>query len=510
MGSAVGQVLKTTLAILGAGLVAGCSGQSTSSTVVESTVKADTTSSQRFDGVTVTVTGLKFPIGNAFESHAPAFEAATGAKIVFETVSFGDLYKTIEKDYKTDENRYDLLIYPPIWLSDMVKANYLADLKPRIKEDSDLQWDDITPFFQQHGGTYGNKTYGIPVDGDYYMLYYRSDLLEEASLEPPSTWDEYLEIAKTFHGQDLNGDGTPDYGSCLTKQPNHVSWWAFWSIAGSFLQSKGTRQGAFFDTETMEPLTNNAAFAKALDIYKATGEYGPPGELDHNMEDARKQFIDGRCALTLDHGNTGTLTISPDSKVVDKVATAPLPGSREVLNRETGELVACDKFICPFAINGVNHAPYAALIGWSAGVNASSDPKTQAAAYAFISYVSQPEQSNIDVTIGKTGFNPYRISQLSDTQSWVEAGMSRTAANKYLGGIGASLSNPNIMLDLTIPNEHSYQEEVLDDTLAAFAAGDISRNEAMEQITTGWEKLTDELGREEQKIFYRTSLGLTP
>ena len=463
-----------------------------------------------FSGVTVNITGLKYPIGNAFESHAAAFEEATGATLVFETVPFGDLYEVIETDYKSDQNSYDLLIYPPIWLSDMVKANYLADIKPRVDADAALEWEDITPFFQEHGGTYGDKIYGVPVDGDYYMLYYRSDLLEEANMEPPSTWEDYLQVAETFHGQDLNGDNIPDYVSCLTKQPNHGSWWAFWSIAGSFLQSEGTSQGAFFDVDTMRPLTDNAAFARALEVYKQTGEYGPPGELDHDMSDARDLFIGGRCALTLDHGNTGTLTIVPESKVVDKVATAPLPGSRDVLDRQTGELVACDKFVCPFAVNGVNHAPYAALIGWSAGVNSSSSAKEQAAAYAFISYVSRPAQSNVDVTIGETGFNPYRVSQLSDTQSWVEAGMSATAANKYLGGIGASLNNPNIMLDLTIPNEHSYQQEIVDTTLAAFLLEEINTAEAMERITTGWEALTDELGREEQKTFYRTSLGLTP
>ncbi len=497
------------LLLLAGLLAAGCS-RSVESGAVDQSTSQDPFQQQRFDGVTITVTGLRYPIGNAFESHAKKFEDATGAKVVFETVPFGDLYETIEADFKTGEGRYDLVIYPPIWLSDMVKADYLSDLTPKVKADEALEWDDITPFFQKHGGTYGDKIYGIPVDGDYYMLYYRSDLLEAANIEPPSTWDDYLKIAETFHGQDLNGDGEADYGSCLTKQPNHVSWWAFWSIAGSFLQSEGTQQGGFFDTDTMEPLTNNEAFAKALDVYKATGDYGPPDELDHTMDDARELFIDGRCALTLDHGNTGTLTIMPESKVVDKVATAPLPGSTEVLDRKTGQLVACDKFTCPFAINGVNHAPYAALIGWSAGVNAASKPEEQAAAYAFISYVSQPAQSNIDVTLGETGFNPYRISQLSDTESWVEAGMSSSAANKYLGGIGASLNNPNIMLDLTIPNEHSYQQEIVDATLAAFLAGEISRNQAMANITNGWEKLTDEIGREEQKMFYRTSLGLQP
>lgn len=464
----------------------------------------------RFDNITLNVTGLKYPIGNAFEKHAKKFEELTGAKIVFKTVEFGEVYDAIATDYETGANDYDVIVYPPIWLPDFVNAGYLADLTPRVEEDEALQWDDIAPFFQKYGGTYDSKIYGIPVDGDYYMLYYRSDLLEEAGLEPPSTWDEYLAIAAQFHGQDLNGDGTPDYGSCLPKQENHVAGWAFWSIAGSFLQSKGTSQGGFFNQDTMEPLTNNEAFARALEVYKQTNKYSPPSELDNSMDATRSLFIDGQCVLTMDHGNMGTLTIAPDSKVVDLVGTTLLPGSKEVLDRQTGELVPCDKFMCPFAIDEVNHAPYAALIGWTAGVNAAAPPEEQAAAYAFISYVSQPAQSNVDVTLGETGFNPYRISQFTDIELWVESGMSPEAANKYLGGIGASLNNPNMMLDLTIPNNHGYQGNIVDKTLAAFLRDEIDQDEALAAITIGWENLTEDMGRAAQQEVYQTGLGQNP
>ena len=39
------------------------------------------------------------------------------------------------------------------------------------------------------------------------MVYYRSDILAQEKLEPPKTWDDYLNIAKTLNGKDLNGDG---------------------------------------------------------------------------------------------------------------------------------------------------------------------------------------------------------------------------------------------------------------------------------------------------------------
>ena len=69
------------------------------------------------------------------------------------------------------------------------------------------------------------------------MAYYRTDLLKEAGMEPPKTWDDYLAIAEHFNGKDLNGDGKADYGSCIAKKRNAQIYWFITSIAGNFLQT---------------------------------------------------------------------------------------------------------------------------------------------------------------------------------------------------------------------------------------------------------------------------------
>src|SRR5439155_1006413 len=98
--------------------------------------------------------------------------------------------------------------------------------------------------------------------------------------------------------------------------------------------------------------------------------------------------------------------------------------------------------------DGVNHAPFAAYGGWSGAINAKADQKVKDAAYAFLAYMSAPEQSNVDVTIGKTGFNPYRTSQFSSTAPWVKAGMSEAAAARLPlpGAWRAALSPRNVFL----------------------------------------------------------------
>jgi multiple sugar transport system substrate-binding protein len=280
------------------------------------------------------------------------------------------------------------------------------------------------------------------------------------------------------------------------------------SVAAGFLQSRGTGQGAFFDTETMKPLLNNEAFAEALNVYMETTKYGPPDEINLDVGDTRGLFTTGRCALSLDWGDIGTLAIDPKiSKVQDKVGAVIMPGSSRVLDRATGKLMPCDAQRCPHAVKGVNHAPFAAFGGWSGGINAAASQKVKEAAYEFFSFMSQPAQANVDVTIGITGFNPYRISQFENIDNWVKAGMSRKAANNYLGAIKSSLNSPNMVLDLRIPQNQRYQQIVLDTAIARMLAGEITPQQAMREIEIGWEEITDELGRKEQKKAYRSTLG---
>jgi len=248
---------------------------------------------------------------------------------------------------------------------------------------------------------------------------------------------------------------------------------------------------------------------KALDVYKSMVALGPPDHLNLDVGDTRGLFTSGRCALSADWGDIGTLAIDPaTSKVQDKVGAVILPGSKQVLDRKTGKLVACDATTCPNAINGVNHSPFAAFGGWSGAVNAAKDAKTKAAAFAFLSYMSAPAQSGVDVTLGKTGFNPYRTSQFSNLDLWTKAGMSQAAANDYLGAIKASLQSPNMVLDLRIPQNAFYEGTALDTALAQFLAGEISRDATAKQISDQWNQKTDELGRDKQLAAYKATLGV--
>ena len=134
----------------------------------------------------------------------------------------------------------------------------------------------------------------------------------------------------------------------------------------------------------------------------------------------------------------------------------------------------------------------------------SSDKKVKDAAYDFFSYMAQAKQSNIDVTIGITGMNPYRVSQFETLSNWTNAGFSKAGAENYLGAIKASLNSPNMILDPRVPNNQRYQQVVLDTEVHRFVSGEIS-NRRLCNVEDGWEEVKNWVAKGSN--VYRNTLG---
>ena len=464
---------------------------------------------QEFEGVTVDIlTRPGYVIAGPLAERGKDFEALTGAKIVVTEVPFAEIFPKIQNDWATGTNSIDVGVFAAGWGVELDAAGLLEDLDPYIANDDKIDLDDIAPYFREFGQKVGGKTKLLMVDGDFQMVYYRTDILSEAGLEPPKTWEDYLEVASKIHGMDMNGDGEADYGSCIFKKRNAQSYFAIQTFAAPIVQTQGTAQGFHFDNATMAPIVNNAGWRKAFELYKETGKYGPAEELNLDIGDTRALFKAGRCGLIVEWGDPGTLQLEDDASAIKgKMYALSAVGSREVLDRETGELVAVSAESAPYAVDGINYSPFAAFGGWAGAVNKNADDKTKAAAYAFLSYMNQAAQSGVDVTIGATGYNPYRISQLASTDLWVEAGMPQALADNYLGAINGALNNPNMSSDMKIPGAQQYTAVVLDTQLARYLAGEITVDEALENIEEGWEEITEDFGRDEQIAAQALALG---
>ena len=131
----------------------------------------------------------------------------------------------------------------------------------------------------------------------------------------------------------------------------------------------------------MKPKVMNEAWKKAFEVFKETGKYGPPDELNYDIGDTRALFKAGRCGLLIEWGDPGPLQFEDDAKLVaNKIWAVAALGSKEILDPATGKLVPVTKENAPYSVDGINYAPFAAFGGWTMIANAKSDPKVLQAA----------------------------------------------------------------------------------------------------------------------------------
>ena len=286
-----------------------------------------------FDGVTVNVMTQTGAIQEPLARRAPEFEKLTGAKINVIAVPFSDLYQKVLTDWASGTNSVDAAVFAPQWMVDYVAGGYLEDIGARVKADKAIDWPDIAPFFRDFSSTYGGKTYLVPLDGDFHMLYYRTDLFEKAGLKAPTTWAEYLEDAKKLNGTD-DGNGGKVYGSCIAKKRNAQSYWFVTDIVRLYGAVEGHGPGYFLRYKGHEASGQQRGFPQV-----ARFSEGVRANTARRMSstwtsgDTRPLFVSGKCALNLDWGDVGVLAIDPKaSKVIDKTGSVVTPGSKEVLN----------------------------------------------------------------------------------------------------------------------------------------------------------------------------------
>ena len=96
-----------------------------------------------FEGVTVNVMTQTGAIQEPLQRRAPDFEELTGAKINVIAVPFSDLYQKVLTDWASGTNSVDAAVFAPQWMVDYIAGGYLEDLTPRIEADTAIEQDDV-------------------------------------------------------------------------------------------------------------------------------------------------------------------------------------------------------------------------------------------------------------------------------------------------------------------------------------------------------------------------------
>jgi multiple sugar transport system substrate-binding protein len=461
--------------------------------------------------VVVTQTGRS--IGGPVEDHGPEWEDMTGGEVELQQFAFGDLFEKIITAFETGSGAYDMLIFPADWAGDIMAPGYLEPISDELKAKVD--WADVIPLYADRIVAWGDTIYALPYDGDSHMLYYRKDLVDggeyaadfEAEygypLAEPKSWDEYYDIAKFFNGKevvlDTSGAKGPIFGLMEAQKRNAQAYWVFLSHAAGYGKVPGN-PCFFFSCEDMTPQVNNPGWVRALTEVVDGTKLGPPEMVNWDVADTRIYFPSGMSVFNIDWGDVGPISIDEEASVVKGlVGFGPLPGGAQYWDYVTGE------WVTPEA--GYNRAPFIAFGGWIIGVAADSDVKE--AALDFAAFMAAPDMVKQLAVTGGTGINPARFSQFEALDLWVNAGFDEASAQDYLDAILSGINDPNAVLDLRITGSAEYLQ-TLDTEIVRAYAGEISPQEALDNVAAQWNEITDRLGRDAQLEQYRSAVGYQP
>lgn len=301
---------------------------------------------------TVKVTIANHVWTDIIKKKIPEFEEETGLKVEITQLGEDQLSDQYNVKLNAGTDELDVMMYRPLQEGKLFAQNgYMADLTEKVQENSDWDWSDF-----QEGPvsvtTYEDKVVGVPLITESEVLYYRTDLLEDAGLEPPTTLEELEAAAKQI------SDANPDVAGFVARTERSAAVTQF----SGFLFSFG---GDFFDGDTATLDTPEAQ--EAYEYYgRLLNEYGPANvSTDMSWPEAAAIFAQGQAAFYTDASSLyQNLALPENSTVSDQLGYAPFPagpaGSR----------------------------PYN-IPSWALGINERSN--NQDNAWKFIEWATSPE-----------------------------------------------------------------------------------------------------------------------
>ncbi|MBE9179560.1 sugar ABC transporter substrate-binding protein [Oculatella sp. LEGE 06141] len=223
------------------------------------------------------------------------------------------LRQRVTNDIANRGGQFDILTIgtyeTPIW----AKQGWLLPLE-NLPEDYNVE--DILPPVRE-ALSYEDQLFALPFYAESSMLYYRTDLFEEAGITMPEqpTYTQVRQWAEQIHDPS-NGV----YGICLRGKPGWGENMAF------FTTLVNTFGGKWFDTN-WQPDLSSPEWNEALTYYvDLLGQYGPPGASSNGFNENLALFSTGNCGMWIDATVAAGKLADPDeSQVADTVGFARAP-----------------------------------------------------------------------------------------------------------------------------------------------------------------------------------------
>ncbi len=393
----------------------------------------------------------------------------------------------------------DAVICPAHMLAPLAEAKRVAPVPHSISQnpDSHSPWSQNFPLLRDQEAAWGSEEFGVPLGSPVFCCYLRADLMEKLGRRPPQTWQEYIELARALReaGEKLG----VKYGAA---EPLGRGW------AGQVLLARAAAYAkerdnytTLFDKKTFEPMIAGPPFVRALSELVEAAKLGPKEQLGFDPAAARAEFWKGTTAMVISWPSAGT-SGTKHQPSADGTRSVPatfgeLPGATEVYRSATATWQ-------PRSEDAGRRVPLLGIAGRMGVVRAESEHVD--AAFQLLLWLSEPQWS-AQVFAGSPATTLFRSDQIAAAKSWVESGISASAARQYAKQTAATLSHSQFLASLRLPGRAEYFA-ALDDAVQAAVRGQQTPTEALSQAADKWREISKRYDAEKQKAAYMHSLGL--
>lgn len=273
----------------------------------------DAQPAQSLEGAEITVTYMASgTYDKAAEALKADFEAKSGIKVELITAPWDVLNQNHITDLTTETGAYDVMS-GEFWIANVFE--HMAPLDEYVTKDN--YGSDFIERIWSPGPSnfYDGKRIGVPYSADAYGIWYRTDIFQEAGLEPNwQTWDEYIATLEKLKTHLAGTDISPMvYYFGQIEQPAAV----FLGMYDGYMVTKDGKYG----------LDREKAVA-ALNKMQTLLPYNPEGALGFDFNAGNAVFLNGNAATMV--GWPSFIRADADnpekSQVVGKWAMANFPG----------------------------------------------------------------------------------------------------------------------------------------------------------------------------------------
>ncbi len=289
---------------------------------------------RQLEGKSIEVGLVRHPMTDSILPLVPEFEKLTGISVGFEVLSEVQFREKLLVDLASHAGIYDVYNTGPRYSWKYYSAGWLQPLNSYLNDPklTDLAAYDLDDFFPlmlasaRWTGEFG-KGMGegyqlhVPCQEEAYCLFYRKDILAEAGMTVPVTWDELYNDAVKLTDQTFAGQKIKGFVARGIRNEGPVLVWI-----GQKLYSDG---GRWFD-ENMNFVGNNPVGVETFEwAAKILQDAGPRGVSNFDWYDCMNGFASGRYAFFIDADHMNVVFEDPTtSAVAGKVGYALCPAGK--------------------------------------------------------------------------------------------------------------------------------------------------------------------------------------